>query len=478
MENEERARRGEHEWTSGEIACEYRLVQGKSNPGGESERAATLYLRPKMGSKLHWRRSAAAAGLYASGALGILGTIVAARVLGVREFGLYATVMVATGFFQTMLDLTVEESLMKYGFRYSTAGDWGRLRRLFMRALQIKLAGGLLAGLALLALAPFADRIFDTHGLTWPLVVAASLPLAQAPENVAGTAILLRGRYDLRSAMQALSMALRLAAIAVGTQQGLTETFAAIVLAQVLATAAIGVVGLVAFRRFPSAAQQSLASDRAGIRSFVFQSSAATGLLSLRTALAPLLLGIVAGSVQLGLFRIAQAPQAGYAALSSPVRMIMLTEQTRDWERGEIARVLSGIRRYTWIAAALTTVVLFPLLLVMPDLIELVFGAEFVAATDAARLVLVAASLQLVLGWTKSFPVTIGRPNLRLLTHGAETVVLLPLVVFLGAEWGATGAALAVLISTVVFAAAWVMVYLRISRRPSPSVRPTEAVVP
>ena len=52
---------------------------------------------------------------------------------------------------------------------------------------------------------------------------------------------------------------------------------------------------------------------------------------------------------------------------------------------------------------------------------EIVFGAKYLGAVDAARLVLVAASIQLVLGWTKSFPVSIGRPNLRLITHGAET---------------------------------------------------------
>ena len=49
---------------------------------------------------------------------------------------------------------------------------------------------------------------------------------------------------------------------------------------------------------------------------------------------------------------------------------------------------------------------------------------------------LVAAALQLVLGWTKSFPVTIGRPGLRILAHGIETAVLLPLVAALGTEWG------------------------------------------
>jgi O-antigen/teichoic acid export membrane protein len=190
------------------------------------------------------------------------------------------------------------------------------------------------------------------------------------------------------------------------------------------------------------------------------------------------MLGVVAGPVQVGLFRLAQAPQAGYAALSSPVRMIMLTEQTRDWERGEVARVLRGVRRYTRVSAALTVVALLPLVLVMPNLMEIVFGAKYLGAVDAARLMLVAASIQLVLGWTKSFPTSIGRPNLRLITHGAETVVLIPLVVVFGLAWGATGAALAVVASSAVFAAAWAIVYARVSRGSVSLASAREVVAP
>ena len=60
-------------------------------------------------------------------------------------------------------------------------------------------------------------------------------------------------------------------------------------------------------------------------------------------------------------------------------------------------------------------VVAVPLLwMLMPWLMRLVYGADFRAhATDAARLVLLAAALQLIWGWTKSFPVSIGRPGLR-----------------------------------------------------------------
>ena len=415
-------------------------------------------------SRLAWRRAATAVGLYLGVALGVLATIVAARSFTLRDFGLYATVLAAAGFFQALLDLTVEDSLTKYGFRYSTAEDWGRLRRLFRRALELKLAGGVLAGLALLALAPLAEWIFDADGLTVPFLLAAGLPLAQAPENVATTALLLRGRYDLRGAYQAFSMALRLAAVAIGVGYGLSETIAAIVLAQVLSTACVGVVGIAAFRRFPREAAAALGEDRRGILAFVLQSSAATGLISLRNALAPLLLGIVAGPTQVGLFRIAQAPQTGFNAASAPVRLILLTEQTRDWERGRPQRVLAGVRHYTLIAAALGLVLVPLFWWLMPDLIELVFEARYLPATDAARVILLAAAIQLTVGWTKSFPTTIGRPGLRLLTAAIETAVLLPLVVVLALEWDVTGAAVGLLAASVVYAAVWAVLYARISR--------------
>jgi hypothetical protein len=54
---------------------------------------------------------------------------------------------------------------------------------------------------------------------------------------------------------------------------------------------------------------------------------------------------------------------------------------------------------------------------------------------------ILAAAVQLIVGWSKSFPVTIGRPGLRILTHGIETIVVLPLTLVFGSQWGAAGAA-------------------------------------
>ena len=415
-----------------------------------------------MSSRLLRRRSATAAWIYAAVALGIAGTIVAARVLGREDFGVFATALVVVGFFQILLDLTVEESLTKYGFRYVAGQDWGRLRRLFRQALLLKVVGGALATIVVLALAPFSDELFGSDGVETALLAAALLPFVQSSENVASTVLLLHSRYDLRGVYQAGTAALRLLAIVIAAPLGVTEALVAIVVAQGIATVAISFVGLVALRRFPAAPARELGEDVPAIRSFVVGSSIATGVISLRTTLVPVVLGVASGTTQVGLFRIAQTPQTGFAAASSPARLVLMTEQTRDWERGERTRILSGIRRYTRWAGALMLVAVPAFFLAMPWLVDLVFGSEYDDAVTAARIVLLAAAIHFAIGWTKTLPVTIGRPRLRIVTHGLEAIVAIPLVAVLGAEWGATGASVAVLASTLVFAGAWLVVILRL----------------
>jgi O-antigen/teichoic acid export membrane protein len=174
------------------------------------------------------------------------------------------------------------------------------------------------------------------------------------------------------------------------------------------------------------------------------------------------------------------SPQAAFAVVSAPARLILLTEQTRAWERGTRETVFAGIWRYMRGMALLAVVILPPLLVFTPELARLLFSAKNVGAVDATRIMIVAGALRMVYGWTKSFPVSIGRPALRIWTHGLEMLVLIPLVAVLGAEWGATGAAGAVLASSVAFCLAWTVLFLRIRREPAPSTppQPLEAALP
>ena len=416
-----------------------------------------------MAQRMLRRRSITAAGLYLATAFGFATSIVATKILSGGDYARYATVMAAVGFFQLLSDLTIDEALIKFGFRYSTTEDWGRFRRLFEVALAIKVVGGALGGLLLAALAPLSFLVWPGQHLGWPLLVGAFVPFVQAPENVAGCALMLRGRYDIRGVFFAVAMALRLVGTGLGATHGVVGALVGLLIGQVVSTAALVTAGLTAFRRFPHAEAVPLGDDRRTVRNFLVQSSVASSLTSLRGLLGTMLMGAVAPFRQAGYFRNAQAPLTAFGALSSPARLVLLAEQTADYERGDRARVLSLLKRYI-VGTTLLMIVVVPVgWVLMPWLMQVVYTREFrVHATDAARIVLVVGALQLIYGWSKTLPVTVGRPGLRIVTHAIEVAVFVPTVVVFGALWGATGGALALLASTVAFCLAWTWLLARL----------------
>ena len=238
-----------------------------------------------MRSRVIWRRSATAIGVYVATVLGFLTTVVATRELGVQDYARFAAVIAASTFFQQLLDLTIEEALVKFGFRYTEAGRWGRLRRLFQVALGFKLVGGVLAGLVIIALAPFSKHVWGTGGVVVPMSIASLIAVAQSPENVAAGAIILRGRYDVRGGFLAVSMGLRLIGLGVGCRYGVVGAVVGMVVAQVRRDGRDRRGGIVAYRRFPREPAEPLADDVPALRHFLVSSTLASSLDSARGTL-------------------------------------------------------------------------------------------------------------------------------------------------------------------------------------------------
>ena len=120
-----------------------------------------------MRSRVIWRRSATAIGAYVGGG---------ARVPDDRRRDARARARRATrasprssrprAFFQQMFDLTAEEALVKYGFRYTESGRYGRLRRLFELALGVQAGrAGCSRRSRSVALAPFAKNFWGAGGV-------------------------------------------------------------------------------------------------------------------------------------------------------------------------------------------------------------------------------------------------------------------------------------------------------------------------
>ena len=359
------------------------------------------------------------------------------------------------------VDLTIDEVVVKYGNRYAAREDWGRFRRLFEIGLAVKMAGGAAGSLAIVIAAFLAPYIWNLQGLRDAMLIAALIPLIQQPEGMAGAVLLVRNRYDLRGVLLFWSMLLRLAAVAIGAQHGLLWLFTAIVVAQVVSSVTVCAVAYAAYRRYPRAERAPLAEDAREIRAFAIQSTIASGLTSMRTSLPTVLVGVVASARQVSYFRTAQAPSTAFASLSAPARLVLFAEQTRDVEHGRTDRAYAFLRRYIAGTAAFGLVITPVLWIAMPTLIRWVYKAKYVPAANAFRVMLLAAVVQLVFGWTKSFPVSIGRAGLRTAGQVCEIVVLIPAVLLLADRYGATGAAGGVLAGALTLGAFWSIALLR-----------------
>jgi O-antigen/teichoic acid export membrane protein len=417
-----------------------------------------------MASGIFRRRAATAFGVYGAAVLGFLATVVAARELSREDFARFALVFGTTTLLQTFVDLTIDEVVIKYGNRYVAREDWGRFHRLVRVGMLVKLVGGAAGTLTVVVAAFLSPLIWKTGGVEGALLIASVIPLIQQPEGMAGAVLTLRNRYDLRGYALLWSMALRLAAVRIGAPHGLLPLFVLVVAAQAVATASVSFVALLAYRRYPRRAPERLGDDRPAIRSFAIQSTIASGLASVRTSLPTVLVGIVAKSAQVAYFRAAQAPQTAFLSLSGPARLVLLAEQTRDVERGRPDRAYALLRRYIVAATAIAAVVTVPLWIFMPTIVRVVYHAKYLPATDAFRVMLLAAVIQFVFGWTKTFPVSIGRPGMRTVGQALEIAVLVPAVLVLGALYGATGAAGGILAGSVALAAFWTFGLFRLPR--------------
>jgi O-antigen/teichoic acid export membrane protein len=417
-----------------------------------------------MASGIFRRRAATAFGVYGAAVLGFLATVVAARELSKEDFARFALVFGTTTLLQTFVDLTIDEVVIKYGNRYAAREDWGRFHRLFRIGMLVKLVGGAVGTATVVGAAFLSPLIWKTGGVEGALLIASLIPLIQQPEGMAGAVLTLRNRYDLRGLSLLWSMALRLAAVRIGAPHGLLPLFVWIVAAQAVATASVSYVAWLAYRRYPQRAPERLGDDRPAIRSFAIQSTIASGLASVRTSLPTVLVGVVAKSTQVAYFRAAQAPQTAFLSLSGPARLVLLAEQTRDVERGRPDRAHALLRRYIVAATAIAAVATPPLWIFMPTLVRVVYHAKYVPAANAFRVMLLAAVIQFVFGWTKTFPVSIGRPGMRTIGQALEIAVLVPAVLVLGGLYGATGAAGGILAGSAVLAVFWTFGLLRLPR--------------
>jgi O-antigen/teichoic acid export membrane protein len=169
----------------------------------------------------------------------------------------------------------------------------------------------------------------------------------------------------------------------------------------------------------------------------------ADGMRSLQTELSVLLMGLIAVPAAVGLFRIASASAITAAAPFVIVARVALPVMARLHAERDFARLQKSVTAFAWTQFGGVVILSLPVLVATEPLLRLIFGAQFVPAATALRIIALGQIANAAFG-----------PNANLLnmTHLERrvtramaialglNVLLVPLLVL---SWGVEGAAIA-----------------------------------
>jgi O-antigen/teichoic acid export membrane protein len=390
--------------------------------------------------------------------LAFLATVIAARALGPSEFGGVVLAVSVTTLVSTFLDITLEEAVIYYGQQSLATGRIARLRALIRTSFLLDTGVGVVIAMILVALAsPIAD-LASGGELDPDLVRLATLGmLCTTADGTTGAMLMLAERTHLRAWLMATTNLARVVGVLVAVEIGGAEAvLTAYVLASAAGAALQGVIAWrIGWRGWRDGDDDS--GDRVGLRAlanFGVHTSVGNSLFSARDLLFPVLLGSLSGPAAVGVFRAAMFPVFLGGVASGPIRLLLLPEQAKLAAQRRYADLWHSIRLHMIGAAAIGVPAAVIGFFVLPWLIPAIFSEKFSGAVDPARILLIAAVWQLMLGWGKSLLVALGRPQIRTLVSGVSLVVTVAFLALLGGS-GSKGAALAYTLAALTTGSIW-----------------------
>lgn len=324
--------------------------------------------------------------------LGTLSGIALARGLGVHDRGVFAAILLWPSVLLVLGDVGLTNAFVFFSAREPQTTPWLLRSGLKLAARQSLLMVPLAAGITWLALR--ASGVHDQ--LPGVLLAGAYIPAGLATLHVAGV---MQGRlrfvayYGVRGSMQAAMLVALLALAAFGAL-----TVWTVVLGQ-LAALAVAMVVAIALAR-PGLRRGGDALEAGSIRAMVSYGARSFpgGLYPIEVlALDQVVVALFLGPSDLGLYVVA-------VTLTTVVRLVALAIgviATPQLARTRPADRPARTRRFILLTAAAVVPLATLLLMVTPELLNVLFGGEFSAASDASRLLLMGSvgfALRRVLG--------------------------------------------------------------------------------
>lgn len=404
------------------------------------------------------RRAVRNAGLLLGGktAGGImqLGTFaLAARGLGVEQFGIFSVVVAQVMLLTGIAAFDSNQAIIRYGVPHMNAAKLPAIQALFKAGTLLDFVAALLAGIAAVALAPFfGARMGWNADLILLSQLAAPLALANA---VATPKAMLRlfNRFDLLTVQAVVTPAVRLALVAVLALTGasLGWYIGVWVVAGWAGTAAGLFFGWREARRRGVLAGldlslKRLSDENPGMWRFAIVSNLNSSVGLVPTQLAVVLVGWLLGPSAAGIFRIVREVGTGMMKPIDLMNQALYPDlarliAARAWDRLRRAAVRAGLA-----ASGVGLLVSVLIWLIGGTIVGTVFGDDFRAAAPVLVAVGLGTTIRVLAFPADPIMYALGRPSVPLMLAIVSALLFvglmlwrLPIDGLIGAGWAFVG---------------------------------------
>lgn len=377
-------------------------------------------------------------GKVAAGLLSLVYMVIAARILGVAEYGMLSLIHAYATFVGGVLAFSGYHAVVRFGadlVQQDIGASEKGLRHLVWFMAAVELAMAVLAIAVAIVCVPYAGRNMGWNATTTsfaPLYCFAILATVRTtPQGV----LQLAGRFDLLGAHNVVMPAVRL----IGTAAvlvfggGLLAFLWVWLVASVfegLSMWAMGIwqMGRMGLARIPLLAPTVTVEQHQGIVRFAAITNADITLREFAPRITPLILGWISGPVAAGLFALATRVgallvqpaqllgQAGYAIIA---RLVV----SREW--GEVD---DAVRNSVRLVIAASLILAAGMAFFADEILQLVGGPQFAFGGNMLALVLIGRAFAAPAPTYSSSLTALGRPGISATANLIANIAMLPLL--------------------------------------------------
>jgi O-antigen/teichoic acid export membrane protein len=422
---------------------------------------------------------------------GVAQAVIVARALGPRDLGIAALILSFPPLVFTFFDAQAADAVVKYLGQFMVAGDRRKALAVPKAAYGVDIGLALLGFLVVAVSAPWvSDHLLDTGGYAGLLLLVAGAQVIVAPADTSRAILTSFGRFSGVAWVTGATAAFRFALVLglVGSGGGI----AAFVVATCVGTMVESLlIGWLANRAIRNALGGSWWTGRlADVRGHLREMGRFLVYTDLNSLVAVfikqadiVILGMVAGPVQTGYYRLARSLAAPATSVIMTLQSVLYPQVARLVATADGAALMRRARRWCLLGGiplAAVSLMVFPF---VPQVIRLLSGEDFGGATAPAQWLLAGSACVLATFWLRPLQLATGQVRFMFLNGVVLGVLSVGAFFALGGPFGAAGVAAA---RTVVAgfggtaAGLWRLRLLSRSGRlvPGPAPAPAQAPVP